>query len=675
MQNKWQKLKAVNHRFQLVRWIIVFVLFIFLSASVFLVAQAKLANVGNLANQLAKPTLIYDKDGNQAGQLADQKGQTVALSAISPNLKNAVLSTEDREFYREPGFSVKGLSRALVLFAWNKLSGKNYISGGGSTITQQLAKNAYLGQQQTFNRKFKELFLAIEIEKHYSKDQILAMYLNSSYFGHNIYGVADAAQGYFGVSVSQLSVSQAASIAGMLANPTIYDPTRYPDLATNRRNTVLQNMVANRKLSQADADLAQKQPLGAKNPSVNHATNYQYPWFFDAVINEAINKYHLTETEVMNRGYRIYTTLDQTDQRDLQMDYANAALFPIADDQSASIALDARTGGVLAVVGGRGEHVFRGFNRAVQARRSPGSLIKPLVVYAPALSRGFQPSSLFPNQVMTFPGKYRPENALGYQSADVDMPTAIAHSYNIPAVYLLNKIGVKTGYAYAKKFGLPVQKSDENLALALGGMSQGVSPQQMAQAYTAFANRGRMSQAHYITRILDASGKVVVGHPDVSQKQIISASDASQMTNMMFRVYQTGTGAGAAPVNYRVAGKTGTTEDVDNTGIPNASKDLWAAAYTPDIVTVSWQGYDISSSGKTLPVLLNQSLGPLFQAQTTQFIANSPKTPFGEPGAESWTDQVLAFFNRIGQSAKQFGKKINDFGQNLSQFIQEQFNR
>lgn len=212
-------------------------------------------------------------------------------------------------------FQLKDMHVQFGFFLRNKLTGRNYISGGGSTITEQLAKNAYLGQEQTISRKFKELYLAIEIEKHYTKDQILSMYLNSSYFGHNIYGVQDAAEGYFGVSAENLSVSQAASIAGMLANPTLYDPTRYLQYATARRDTVLQNMVANKKLAQINATSLEKSKIVAKNPSVSHSTNYQYPWFFDSVIDEAISKYHLTETEIMNRGYQIYTTLDQTDQK------------------------------------------------------------------------------------------------------------------------------------------------------------------------------------------------------------------------------------------------------------------------------------------------------------------------------------------------------------------------
>ncbi|WP_439424743.1 transglycosylase domain-containing protein [Oenococcus alcoholitolerans] len=663
MKKETSKLKELVKRFQLIRWVILFFASLFFISSIYLIFQAKIADVDKLSRQLAKPTIIYDRNGQQAGELADQKGDQVSFDKISPYLTDAVISTEDRNFYHEHGFSISGFARAGFLFLRNKLLHRDYISGGGSTITQQLAKNAYLTQKQTFSRKFRELFLAVEIEKHYSKDQILAMYLNSAYFGHNIYGVQDAAEGYFGVPASDLTVEQAASIAGMLANPTLYDPTRFPEYAANRRKTVINNMLVNKKIDSQQAQKALSAPFYPQNPSVNSKTNYQYPWFFDSVINEAINKYGLSETDIMNRGYRIFTTLDQNDQTALQNDYQNDYLFPVADDQSASIALDAKTGGVLAVIGGRNSHTFRGFNRANQMRRSPGSLIKPLVVYAPAVERGYNKQSIFPNSPRTFSGGYRPENALGYSSQSVDMQTAIANSYNIPAVYLMSKMSVKTGFDYAKRFDLPVQRSDRNLSLALGGMSHGVSPQQMAQAYTAFANHGLMSQAHYITKIVDASGKVVVSSPKVHQKRVISRKTAETMTSMMFQVYRTGTGAFAAPGNFVVAGKTGTTEDVDNPGTPLASKDLWAAAYTPDLVTVSWQGYDSSTSGKSLPAFINRSLGPLFREQTIQLIDNSPKTPFDQNNGNSLLDRFNNSWNEFWQNSQ---GNLNKFGQQIS---------
>lgn len=316
------------------------------------------------------------------------------LSKISRNIPKAVLSTEDRNFYHEYGFSVKGFGRAFLLLLKNKLLHRNYISGGGSTLTQQLVKNAYLSQEQTMTRKFKELFLAIQVENVYSKNEILTMYLNNAYFGNGVWGVQDASRRYFGENASQLSVPDAAVLAGMLTSPSAFNPVDHPKAAKWRRNVVLQLMVENHKLTQAQADYYKKTPINVQNTYVRK-DGYRYPYYFDAVINEAISKYGLTESEIMNRGYRIYTNLNQSQQQQMQTTFKNNTLFPTnaADGtavQAASIGVSPTTGGVTAVVGGRGQHVFRGYNRATQIKRQPGSAMKPLAVYTPALEAGYK---------------------------------------------------------------------------------------------------------------------------------------------------------------------------------------------------------------------------------------------------------------------------------------------
>ncbi|MFR6559529.1 MAG: transglycosylase domain-containing protein, partial [Weissella confusa] len=308
-------------------------------------------------------TEIYDVKDNKAGSIAGQKGTYVSFDKISPNAVNAVLATEDRNFYHEPGFSVTGMIRGAVTTVYYRIRGIN-ASAGGSTITQQLVKNAFLTQNQTITRKVRELFLAIQVEKEYSKHDILSMYLNNAYFGQGVWGIQDASLKYFGVNASDLSVTQGAMLAGMLQSPNGYDPLNYPKNALNRRNQVLQNLVNDKKLSQSEADQYAATAIGASDHNVDNS-NYNYPYFFDAVIDEAINKYGLTESEILNDGYKIYTTLNQTDQQNLQDDYETSWLNPIGgDSQAASVVMDAKTGGVRAVVGGRGEHVFRGFNRA-----------------------------------------------------------------------------------------------------------------------------------------------------------------------------------------------------------------------------------------------------------------------------------------------------------------------
>ena len=342
---------------------------------------AKTTNVADLQNALKATTIIYDKDGNQAGSLTGQKGTYVELDAISENLQNAVVATEDRSFYKNSGINYGRFFLAILT------AGR---SGGGSTITQQLAKNAYLSQDQTVERKAKEFFLALEINKKYSKKEILTMYLNNAYFGNGVWGIEDASKKYFGVSASELTLDQSAVLAGMLKGPEIYNPLYSVENATNRRNTVLQNMVAAGYIDQATADQSAAVDIHGQlvDAYEGKSKDYRYPSYFDAVINEAVNEYGLTEEDIIKNGYRIYTEMDQNYQASMQVIYDNVDLFPVAEDgtraESGSVALDPKTGGVRAIVGrvaSDQDAGFRSYNYATQSARSPGSTIKPLVVY------------------------------------------------------------------------------------------------------------------------------------------------------------------------------------------------------------------------------------------------------------------------------------------------------
>ncbi|MFC6201532.1 transglycosylase domain-containing protein [Lactiplantibacillus nangangensis] len=676
----WQSFSAAFgyqwHRLQLTRWLIIVILSAILVVSAYLTFEAKTAKVGNLQAELEKTTEIFDKDNKKAGSLYSQKGTYVHLDAISTNLQNAVISTEDRNFYREHGFSIKGIGRAGVLYIMNKLLGRDYISGGGSTLTQQLVKNAYLTQQQTFTRKLREIFLSIEVENVYSKSQILAMYLNNAYFGHGVWGAEDAAERYFGVHASELSVDQAATLAGMLSSPSGYDPITHPKASTARRNVVLNNMVNNKKLSQSEYQLYSKKAMNLTD-NYHYESGYNYPYYFDAVISEAINKYGLTESDIMNRGYKIYTSLDQDDQTQMQNSFKDSTLFPAdAEDgtkvQGASVAVDPSTGGVLAVVGGRGKHVFRGFNRATQIKRQPGSTIKPLAVYTPALTAGYTYDSNLSNKQQTFGGnKYAPKNYDNVYSTSVPMYSALAQSMNIPAVWLLNKIGVNKGYQSVKKFGLPVTKGDDNLALALGGLTTGVSPTQMASAYTAFANNGKETTSHFITKIVDASGKTIVDNTNTSSKQIMSAKIAKEMTSMMLGVYNSGTGAAAKPYGYTIAGKTGSTQADYATG--SGTKDQWMIAYTPDVVVTTWIGFDTTNSTHYLKSLSENQLSSLFKNEMTNILPNTKGTSFGTQDASTLAQQgsansssgsSSAIWNNVEDSAGKVGKAVKDTAKN-----------
>lgn len=547
---------------------------------------AKTTNVADLQNALKATTIIYDKDGNQAGSLTGQKGTYVELDAISENLQNAVIATEDRSFYKNSGINYGRFFLAILT------AGR---SGGGSTITQQLAKNAYLSQDQTVERKAKEFFLALEINKKYSKQEILTMYLNNAYFGNGVWGIEDASKKYFGVSASELTLDQSAVLAGMLKGPEIYNPLYSVENATNRRNTVLQNMVAAGYIDQATADQSAAVDIHGQlvDAYEGKSEDYRYPSYFDAVINEAVNEYGLTEEDIIKNGYRIYTEMDQNYQASMQVIYDNVDLFPVAEDgtraESGSVALDPKTGGVRAIVGrvaSDQDAGFRSYNYATQSARSPGSTIKPLVVYSPAVANGWSTNKELDNTTRVY-GSYTVDNYGGIQgSPTVPMYQALAESLNLPAVATANELGLNTVFDYGKKFGLDMDKVDRSLGVALGsGVT--TNPLQMAQAYGTFANDGVMNDAHLITKIENASGQVVKSHSQKS-KRVLSSSANKKMTNMMLGTFTNGTGVNAAPYGYTMAGKTGTTETDFN---PDLSGDQWVIGYTPDVVISQWLGF------------------------------------------------------------------------------------
>ena len=621
-------------RFHLTKILLIIGLGFSLLTGGYLFYLAKTTNVKDLQNALKATTIIYDKNGDQAGSLTGQKGTYVELDAISENLQNAVVATEDRSFYKNSGINYGRFFLAILTLGR---------SGGGSTITQQLAKNAYLSQDQTVERKAKEFFLALEINKKYSKKEILTMYLNNAYFGNGVWGIEDASKKYFGVSASQLSLDQSAVLAGMLKGPEIYNPLYSVENATNRRNTVLQNMVAAGYIDQKTADQSAAVDIHGQlvDAYEGKSEDYRYPSYFDAVINEAVNEYGLTEEDIVKNGYRIYTELDQNYQASMQVIYDNTALFPVAEDgtraESGSVALDPKTGGVRALVGRVGSDQnpgFRTYNYATQAARSPGSTIKPLVVYSPAVAEGWSTNKELDNSTTQY-GSYEVNNYAGIQSSPtVPMYQALAESLNLPAVATANDLGLDTVFEYGKKFGLNMDKVDKSLAVALGaGVT--TNPMQMAQAYGTFANGGVMNDAHLITKIENASGQVVKSHSQKSTR-VLSGSTTDKMTNMMLGTFSNGTGVNAAPYGYTMAGKTGTTETSFNKDL---SGDQWVIGYTPDVVISQWLGFPTtdenhyltdSSAGTASEIFRNVANSVLPYTDGTQF--DSVKNSYAENG-------------------------------------------
>ncbi|MDT2935896.1 PBP1A family penicillin-binding protein [Lactococcus lactis] len=628
-------IKRFWKRYNLTKITIIFVLVAIVSTGSYLFYLAKTANVKVLQSSISAQTVIYDKDNNEAGNLYGQKGTPVKIDQISKNITNAVVATEDRTFYKNHGVNLKRFALAAVTLGR---------FGGGSTITQQLAKNAYLTQEQTIDRKAREFFLALEINKHYSKDEILDMYLNNSYFGNGVWGIQDAALKYFGVPASEVTVDEAASLAGMLKGPEIYNPLyEKGKYATDRRNTVLQNMVNAGYLEQSQADTFMKVDLQAQlqDNYQSKSSQYKYPSYYNAVISEAERKYGLTLQEIMNNGYKIYTGMDQNMQSGLQKTYSDPSFFPQASDgtyaQSASVAIDPKTGAVNALVGNvntEGSNSFTDYNYATMSKRSPGSVIKPLIVYAPAIEAGWSIDKTVDDSPADYNG-WKPTDFDNQWRGQIPMYTALANSYNIPAINTYQAIGPKVGNALGREFGLDLSSKNDVLPTALGAGVE-TNPWQIAQAYQVFANGGVMNDAHLITKIENAAGQVVKT-AKVTKKRVISKDTADKMTQTMLGTYTNGSAWKASPKSYTLAGKTGTNED----------QDQWVVGYTPDVVMALWVGYADgkykltgSSEGQTSVIFRQEASYMLPYTKGTAFTVENPYAEAGVAAQEPyWTQQ------------------------------------
>ena len=669
----WEKVKSLWQYYRGFKWVIFIGLTFALLLSSYSVFIAKTTSVATLQDGLMAQTTIYDQDDNPAGTLMAQKGTYIPLEQISPQMRESIVAVEDKRFYEHSGFDTIGIGRAFVRLLINR----DTSGGGGSTITQQLVKNAFLSLDQTFQRKLKELFLAIEVEKHYTKDQILEMYLNNSYYGNGVWGIEDASQKYFGHSASQLDYNESMVLTGTLKGPSIFDPIDDYEAAIDRRNVIANLMASEGVIGQEEADSIMAEGIYLYD-NYYVEDSYTYPYYFDGVINEATALTNIPEDDLLSKGYKIYTNLNTSYQSVIDDSYANAWMFP--DDgtgeplvQSASVVVDPETGGVMAVYGGRGDYVYRGFNRATDMYRSPGSTIKPLAVYVSALENGYNMHSIVPDIVQGYGADdYAPENYNHYTEpgGETELYYALAQSKNTTAVHLMDEIGISESVRKLKQFGIEVPQVDQQLTMALGAFSQGVTPLQLANAYSAFANEGIRHESYFIRRIEDASGRVVYDNEDTAKHMVMTSNVAADMTSMMLDTYGGyGTGYGSGPDYGLLAGKTGSTEVAEGN---MDTRDRWMVGYTPDFVIVSWSGLD-EIGDTSLDELMPSGMGALFNVQTTGLMNQSPQTQFDVTYASqteantnivensnNWQEQANQFLNEAGQFISEHGSNFID---------------
>ena len=580
------------------------------------------SDVSKLEEPEPRPTFIYDQNGEVASKISNSTIEGVHLEQIPKELIEAIVSTEDQQFYKHHGVNYFGIARA---FTKNLLKGE--VVAGGSTITQQLSKNVFLTQERTYTRKFKELILTKKIERDYSKDEIMERYLNQIYFGEGAWGVQRAAQIYFGKDVSQLTLNESATLAGVIKAPSHLSPFKSMEKSVKRRNIVLSLMKSEGYITQNDFDQAIEQKIVlSDNTSIDYKG--KYPYYVDHIIDEAVKKYQLTKNEVLSGGLHIYTELNPVIQDAIEEVYQDENNFPASKPdqliQSGAIFMNPKTGGINALVGGRGEYTYGRFNNATQLIRQPGSALKPIAVYTPALEQGYDISDLLIDEPINING-YSPQNFDRQYRGQVTMYDAVVNSYNIPPVWLLNKIGIENGASTVERFGIPLEKEDHNLGLALGGLHQGTSPLLMAQAFSAYPNNGVMMEAHAITEITDSEGEVI-GKWSEKSVQVTEPEIAQKMTYMLQGAVEKGTSKRAQIAGLEVAGKTGTTQ-LPFSG-SDGSKDHWFVGYTPDIVGAIWLGYDKTDSEHYLTTTSSFTAPSIFQHILTKSLSELPNKQF-----------------------------------------------
>ncbi|TYP72568.1 PBP1A family penicillin-binding protein [Paenibacillus methanolicus] len=543
---------------------------------------------------MEEASIVYDINGDQIAKLASVNREIAEYDEIPQLMKDAFIATEDRRFEEHNGVDLWSIGRAVV----KDVIARSAVEGG-STITQQLAKNLFLTHDKTFFRKATEASIAVALEHKKTKDEILTMYLNRIFFGNRAYGVKAAAKVYFDRELKDLELWQIATLAGLPKAPSAYNPIRNPERSRERMAVVLQLMTDQKYITAAQAEETKAKALAYEPPASkdDNANADKYWAFVDYAIEEAAERVpEITEEQLYMGGYSIYTTLNPKAQSVMEKEFADADNFEKSVDeqlaQGAMVILDHSNGNIQGLVGGR-DYVRKGWNRAV-VQRQPGSGFKPITVYGPALATGdWFPWSTVMDEKKCY-GDYCPtdSNKNKYIGA-IPISQSIKESRNASAVWLLNEIGVKTGLEFAKKLGFELDEAqDRNLAIALGGLTHGVTPLQMATAYSVFANGGMSVDAHALVRIVDKTGAEVYTYEAPKAKRIMSEQSAWYMTEIMQAVLEKGGTGTQARIDRPVAGKTGTTQH----GIPNYkssyNRDAWFTGYTAEWTAAVWMGYD-----------------------------------------------------------------------------------
>ncbi len=600
---------------------------------------------------------FYDINGNAIyTTLSEERRIPVTINDIPKHVQQAFIAIEDNRFYEHGGIDYRGTARALV----STLSGSEV--QGGSTITQQLAKNAFLTQERSIIRKIKEAFIAKELEHKYTKDEILTMYLNQIYFGQGAYGIESASMYYFGKHVKQLDVAEAATLAAIPKSPNYFNPFENPQESKKRQELVIDQMIKYGLISAEDGAAAKAEKLSFNTYHKKSTDPRSY--FFDMITQKVIEE--VGADALYKGGLKIYTTLDSDMQRAAERAMKHLPTYytdgkKITQPQMALVAIDPTTGYVKAMIGGRGDDKF---NRATLAVRQPGSAFKPFV-YLTAMQNGYTPASVIEDKVEEFSPGWKPQNSDRKEHGKVSLRSALTRSLNVPTVKLAQEVGVDKIIANAEKMGISTMVesgaySDANLAMALGGLSKGVNPLEMAAAYGVLATNGMYCKPIALLKIVDREGKVLYEAKKSEAKRVIDAEAAYLTTNMMQDVFVSGTASGMG-IGRQAAGKTGTTDTYI---------DAWFVGYTPNLSTAVWVGDD---NNKPMNYMYGSG-APLsiWHDFMVNALASAPAASFVNPGVTVPPEPVIKQDPKDGKDKKKDKDKDKNKGKDSAVIEEEE---
>lgn len=561
-------------------------------------------------------SIVYDANGTILSKLKGEKDvYYIKYNDIPKKAVEAIVSIEDKNFFKHKGYDIKAIIRA----GWAYVKNKGTITQGGSTITQQLARNIFLSFEESWERKAREIFIARELEKKYSKNEIMEFYLNNIYFANGYYGIQSAALGYFGKGVNSLSLSQITFLLSIPNSPNRYNPYENIEGTLGRRDRILDQMVLDGKITEFEAMAAKGEEIKVKEPkaeksgymltfaldqavkSLMKSEGFQFRYSFSSSADkEAYNEnygevYSSCQSKLYSGGYRIYTSLDPEKQKLLQATVDNglgiskekseAGIYKL---QGSAVTIDNTSGRVVAIVGGRSQKLKgRTLNRAYQSFRQPGSTIKPVIVYTPAFEQGYTPESIIKDEKI----EGGPVNADRTYLGDMTILDAVAKSRNTTAWRLFTEISPTVGINKLLEMGFTgIEDTDYYPAASLGGFTKGMSAVEMASAYSTIENGGAFREPTCIMKMTDAEGNDVITdgfYQNGTTKYVYDENACKMITTCMEAVMTKGTGVGGRLASMPCAGKTGTTND---------SKDLWFVGFTKYYTTSVWVGYDIPQS-------------------------------------------------------------------------------